>query len=151
MQTKGERILLLENLYMIIFLGLVQRQNDRINYLFPSCLCSFHIKQIISIISIYDLLKWVFLLFFFLTTVLPTPVFHFTFYSPSSAVWLMIISVIYVRDFHLKDHVSLNVFFLFILLLTHVISPLIWHHLTAHYTSMMWSVNIYNVRVSFIF
>lgn len=89
--------------------------------------------------------------FAFFPTVLPTPVFHFTFYSPSSAVWLMIISVIYARDFHLKDHVSLNVFFLFILLLTHVISPLIWHHLTAHYTSMMWSVNIYNVHVIFIF
>lgn len=87
----------------------------------------------------------------FLTSFLPTLNFilHFIPLVPLSGWW--IISVIYVRNFHLKDHVSLNVFFLFILLLTHVISPLIWHHLTAHYTSMMWSVNIYNVHVIFIF
>lgn len=60
----------------------------------------------------------------FLASIFP-PVFSFTFHSPGFTVWVMIIYVIYVRNFHLKDHVSLNVFFLFVLVLTHVISPLI--------------------------
>lgn len=64
------------------------------------------ISDILKLTATYGVWKWT-----AFNQCLPHPEFSFTFHSPSSSVWLIIISIIYVRNFHLKDHVSLNVFF----------------------------------------
>lgn len=143
---------------LIQYLGLMLRQilrNKWQYHLFTIIMLVFGLHETnfqksflwnLNLTTIYDIWKWV------VFSQHPSPYILFYIHLVSLSAWW---SSIYVKNFHLKDHVSLNVslnvFFLFILVLTHVISPLIWHHLTAHYTSMIWSVNIYNVHVIFIF